>query len=71
MITANGLFVYVVCKGERGEGHSPEAVYGSLSDAKASCKGIEFKRCKQLSPKVWRGVVNEVDEIYIYKFRVK
>lgn len=62
--------VYVVCKGEYGEGHSPITVVDSWASAASIARRTVPKVTKE-SPNVWKGTAdNGVDQVWIYRFRV-
>jgi hypothetical protein len=62
--------VYVVARGERGEGHDPERIFDNLAGA------LEWsEQAYQLKPQpvggAWMAVSdNEVDEIWVYRMKV-
>lgn len=64
--------VYVVCFGERGEGHDPVAAFSCLADAKAYSEARYGVRVSQwLRGPEWRGVkANQVDEVWIRRLVV-
>lgn len=64
--------VYVVAAGERDEGHSPDAVFATLAEAKAfiaKAGGIP-PVMKRGAGKWWTVKPNGVDEFWIYSLPV-
>ena len=63
--------VYVVSTGERSEGHSPHAVYHTFKSAVKRVKAIAgVGELIPLAGECWKAKQNDVDEVWIEKFRL-
>lgn len=70
--------VFVLCAGERGEGHSPVSAHGTLIQAKrATQKGFVqsdwvLQEITTPGVRAWKAVSpNRVDEEWIYHLNIK
>lgn len=66
-----GPYVYIVCSGERGEGHDPRSVHTTLRGAKKAVTdtlpAVAFNRG---AADCWMATQNLVDEWWIFRKRV-
>lgn len=64
-------FIYLVAKGEHGEGQTPEGAYSTLQAAKeAALRLFEVWPTQVASRFEWRASINGCDEVWIYRLRV-
>lgn len=63
--------VYIVCKGERGEGHDPVSAHTSFIGAHQHAKKLGAPQVMpQQSEGQWMGTVNTTDEFWIVRLAV-
>jgi hypothetical protein len=64
--------VYIVCRGERGEGHSPVAVFTTLNVARRWAeREYDIRREVDGGPGWWLWSCNGVDEVAIARLDVR
>lgn len=62
--------VYVVCKGEYGEGHDPVSVHSSYIGAHQHAKTFGAREMERVAEDRWRWCGNGCDEVWIYRLPV-
>lgn len=64
-------FVYVVCIGERGEGHTPLIAFRSLNGAKQRvAEMLPGAPLERRAGTTWMATQNRVDEVWIERLPV-
>lgn len=62
--------VYVVAKGEYGEGHDPERVFSNLAGARDWCNYQWGVRPEATGVGTWMTLLDGCDEIWIHRMKV-
>lgn len=71
-MNASGV-IYLVCKGERGEGHDPVAAHTAWSNAlydAQKTRGANTAPFVEEEPGRWKSSTNGVDEVWIVRLPV-
>lgn len=66
------IYAYVVCFGERCEGHDPVAAHATLDDALKDAERLYGVRPTHVGGVQWLGTLaNGVDEVLVRRFSVR